>query len=317
MPLTRLDNLYSSKTGKYLYVSPDDFNATDELDNRGNSPLRPFKTIQRAFIEVTRYSYLPGKDNDRFDQFSIMLMPGNHYIDNRPGLVDAANPESRFFDAGNLVEANKQFIIDRAAAEVFIQHPDFKYPGDAASDAGSRYADAYRLIQQNRKEIIDRAAGQIAISFPDFYYPGSAQTDAFSRGRDAYRLIQQNRQEIIDNAWNTMIVAHPGVIGTETTCKRDIGILVDSVALDVKNGGNEYARKFTLQYFDNAGVPISNGIDDQSEIDASVAAFNAARDEMEKAVTNQLTVTDTTITADPATGDNTDPASCATIRASY
>ena len=28
MPLTRLDNLYSSKTGKYLYVSPDDFNAT-------------------------------------------------------------------------------------------------------------------------------------------------------------------------------------------------------------------------------------------------------------------------------------------------
>ncbi len=50
MALTRLDNLYSSKTGKYLYVSPDDFNATDELDNRGNSPLRPFKTIQRAFI---------------------------------------------------------------------------------------------------------------------------------------------------------------------------------------------------------------------------------------------------------------------------
>ncbi|MGA1532776.1 MAG: hypothetical protein ACO33E_07180, partial [Aquiluna sp.] len=48
MALTRLDNLYSSKTGKYLYVSPDDFNATDELDNRGNSPLRPFKTIQRA-----------------------------------------------------------------------------------------------------------------------------------------------------------------------------------------------------------------------------------------------------------------------------
>jgi hypothetical protein len=88
MALTRLDNLYSSKTGKYLYVSPDDFNATDELDNRGNSPLRPFKTIQRAFIEVARYSYLPGKNNDRFDQFSIMLMPGNHYIDNRPGLVN-------------------------------------------------------------------------------------------------------------------------------------------------------------------------------------------------------------------------------------
>ena len=141
MPLTRLDNLYSSKTGKYLYVSPDDFNATDELDNRGNSPLRPFKTIQRAFIEVSRYSYLPGKDNDRFDQFSIMLMPGNHYIDNRPGLVDAANPEARYFDAANLVEANTQQIIDRASAEIFIQHPDFNYPLDPVTDEGSRYAD--------------------------------------------------------------------------------------------------------------------------------------------------------------------------------
>ena len=59
MPLTRLDNLISSKTGRYLYVSPDDFNASDELDNRGNSPNRTFVTIQMAFIEVATYSYAP------------------------------------------------------------------------------------------------------------------------------------------------------------------------------------------------------------------------------------------------------------------
>ena len=90
MPLTRLDNLISSKTGKYLYVSPDDFNATDALSNRGNSPVTPFKSIQRAFLEIARYSYLPGFGNDRFDQFTIMLMPGIHYIDNRPGLADTS-----------------------------------------------------------------------------------------------------------------------------------------------------------------------------------------------------------------------------------
>lgn len=128
MALTRLDNLYSSKTGKYLYVSPDDFNATDELDNRGNSPLRPFKTIQRAFIEVARYSYLPGRNNDRFDQFSIMLMPGNHYIDNRPGLVTATNPEQRYLDAANLIQANRQEIIDTAFAEIAIVYPSFVNP---------------------------------------------------------------------------------------------------------------------------------------------------------------------------------------------
>ena len=98
MPLTRLDNLITSKTGKYLYVSPDDFNASDELNNRGNSPVRPFKSIQRAFLEVARYSYLPGVDNDRFDQFTIMLMPGEHFIDNRPGLVDTSGIDVFGFD---------------------------------------------------------------------------------------------------------------------------------------------------------------------------------------------------------------------------
>ena len=98
MPLTRLDNLISSKTGKYLYVSPDDFNATDALSNRGNSPVTPFKSIQRAFLEIARYSYIPGFQNDRFDQFTIMLMPGIHYIDNRPGLADTSGIDVFGFD---------------------------------------------------------------------------------------------------------------------------------------------------------------------------------------------------------------------------
>ena len=112
MALTRLDNLISSKTGKYLYVSPDDFNASDELNNRGNSPIRPFKSIQRAFLEIARYSYLPGPDNDRFDQFTIMLMPGNHYIDNRPGIVDTNGiDEFAFNQALNEWEDNSNLDI--------------------------------------------------------------------------------------------------------------------------------------------------------------------------------------------------------------
>ena len=134
MALTRLDNLYSSKTGKYLYVSPDDFNATDELDNRGNSPLRPFKTIQRAFIEVSRFSYVPGSGNDRFDQFSIMLMPGNHYIDNRPGLVtvgagSSTGQSDRFFDASELITQNKTFIAKEAVDRMLNNNSGFNVSG--------------------------------------------------------------------------------------------------------------------------------------------------------------------------------------------
>ena len=133
MSLTRLDNLYSSKTGKYLYVSPDDFNATDTLDNRGNSPLRPFKTIQRAFLEVSRFSYQPGANNDRFDQFSIMLMPGDHYIDNRPGLVNYSiggnnQDRNRYYDAGLLIESNKQFIAYEAYARMLNNNVGFTLP---------------------------------------------------------------------------------------------------------------------------------------------------------------------------------------------
>ena len=60
MALTRLKNIITSRTGRIIYVNPDDFDASDAIDNRGNSALRPFKTIQRAFLEVAKFSYRVG-----------------------------------------------------------------------------------------------------------------------------------------------------------------------------------------------------------------------------------------------------------------
>ena len=279
MALTRLDNLYSSKTGRYLYVSPDDFNATDELDNRGNSPLRPFKTIQRAFIEVARYSYLPGRNNDRFDQFSIMLMPGNHYIDNRPGVVGITNPEPRYQDGAILIERNRQEIIDRAFAEIAIQYDE----------------DEWGI---------------------DWVVPGNQITTDISRFFDAYRLIQRNRQEIIDDAFNTMVELNPGFVvpNGDEKCKRDIGYFIDAVSLDIFLGGaNKYTRKFIQNYFNSSGTAwLANTL--EGEQNQSRQAFNAARDLMEQAVVNQLTYKDLTITADSATGSNVNVNSCANVR---
>ena len=86
MALTRLQNIISSVEGRILYVNPDDFDATDAIDNKGNSPIRPFKTIARAVLEVARYSYVSaGNADDKFDQFTILLYPGDHIVDNRPG----------------------------------------------------------------------------------------------------------------------------------------------------------------------------------------------------------------------------------------
>ncbi|QPB08452.1 tail protein [Synechococcus phage S-H9-2] len=332
MPLTRLDNLYSSKTGKYLYVSPDDFNATDELDNRGNSPLRPFKTIQRAFIEVSRYSYLPGTNNDRFDQFSIMLMPGNHYIDNRPGLVTEVDVEQRYFDASNLLRANRQEVIDRAVAQVAVDHPDFYYPGDPQTGEWSRYKDSYRLIQKNREEIIDRAVAKISVDHPDFYYPQDAQTGEWSRYKDAYRLIQRNRDLIAQDAFdymNGLVPPNPLPDNYATKCIRDIGFLIDAISLDVhQGGGNKYTRKFVQNYFNEAGTDwVDAGL--RGEENSSLFAFGHALDLMKEAITNRYTSTsapgseykDLTVTAgDPTYNDgtgtvtNTDENACSDVQ---
>jgi hypothetical protein len=89
MPLSRLENFLKNTDGNILYVNPSDLDATDSVENQGNSLTRPFKTIQRALLEAARFSYNIGKNNDKFDKTTILVYPGTHYIDNRPGLIVA------------------------------------------------------------------------------------------------------------------------------------------------------------------------------------------------------------------------------------
>jgi len=220
----------------------------------------------------------------------------------------------RYKDASNLILKNKNYIADRALAEVAVEYPDFNFPGNSVTDEFSRFADGYRLIQQNKKEIIDFASAEIAVQHPDFYFPGDTQTTQRSRFKDSYRLIQLNRQEIIDSAYAVMASAglpNPAPTDLENKCKRDIGFLVDYISLDIFVGGNTYARKFILSYFDGNNF-ISNGL--AGEVTQSITAFNAARDLMKQAIANQLTIKDLTITDDPLTNDNTDPNSCANVQ---
>jgi hypothetical protein len=107
------------------------------------------------------------------------------------------------------------------------------------------------------------------------------------------------------------------VIGFGTTagiwkCARDTGFFIDAVSTDVFTGGNNYVRSFTGFYFTNVGNPLSNGL--VGETAQSNYVFESARDYMRLAVTNQLNARDLTITADPATGFNTSPNSCANVR---
>ena len=85
MPLNRLENFIKNIEGRILYVNPNDLDSSDSINNDGNSLAQPFKTIQRALLEAARFSYVKGNNNDLIERTTILLMPGEHVVDNRPG----------------------------------------------------------------------------------------------------------------------------------------------------------------------------------------------------------------------------------------
>ena len=115
MPLNKLDNFLKNVEGRILYVSPSDLDASDAMSNQGNSQTTPFKTIQRALIEAARFSYVPGNNNDITEKTTILLMPGDHVIDNRPGFKikkigndpKIFSPTTSSYDAINAADISK------------------------------------------------------------------------------------------------------------------------------------------------------------------------------------------------------------------
>jgi hypothetical protein len=116
MGLSRLDNFLKSVRGNVLYVDPNSVDSTDSIENQGNSLVRPFKTIQRALLEASRFSYQKGLENDRFEKTSIVIYPGEHLVDNRPGWIpdglDEDNTTLRNFRLRGGITSNNFFPFD-------------------------------------------------------------------------------------------------------------------------------------------------------------------------------------------------------------
>ena len=234
------------------------------------------------------------------------------------------NPRSRYYDSYRLIQQNRQEIIDKSLASIAVGFPSsFRFPDDPVPYNQNRYYDSSGLIQRNKQEIIDKSLAAVAIgytAYAPFYFPGDTLTNPRSRYYDAYRLIQKNKTEIIDTSWSNTVGVYTGISTTQTKCKRDLGFFVDAVSADVFTGGNNYAKQFTLQYFDGAGSPISNGL--VGEVTESVYAFQQARNLMKSAISNQLTYKEVGISSGPArTGSgspfpvpNTSPISCSDVQ---
>jgi len=112
MGLSRLDNFLKNVRGEILYVDPSSLDSTDSIENQGNSLARPFKTIQRALIEAARFSYQKGENNDRFGRTTILLYPGEHVVDNRPGWIPAGDNINYYQRSGVLSQDIQELDIN-------------------------------------------------------------------------------------------------------------------------------------------------------------------------------------------------------------
>ena len=235
--------------------------------------------------------------------------------DNISGILTATTDSPHKFSVGMGISlAGLGFTCPSGPGIVTYPSGNKGYIFETVTVAPGRYVDAYNLIQSNKREIQDKSLAAIAVEYPDFYFRGDEQTNSRSRYYDAHRLIVKNKDVIVSVAWTNTVNAYPGISTTQTKCKRDLGYFIDAIATDVFTGGNRYARQFARQYFNN-GSPISNGL--VGEETESVYAFTEAANLMKQAITNTLVgaaYSDLTITADPVTGFNTDPASCANVR---
>ena len=129
MPLNKLENFIKNTEGRILYVNPSDLDSTDAIENQGNSLTRPFKTIQRALLEAARFSWVKGNDNDIIEKTTILLYPGEHVVDNRPGygILNESNTAKAVSPAGQKTNAATTLTLTSASNFDLTQEDNILY----------------------------------------------------------------------------------------------------------------------------------------------------------------------------------------------
>ena len=129
MPLNKLENFIKNTEGRILYVNPNDLDSTDAIENQGNSLTQPFKTIQRALLEAARFSWVKGNDNDLVERTTILLYPGDHIVDNRPGfgIISESNVAKAVSPAGAKTNAQTTLTLTSSSNFDLTQEDNILY----------------------------------------------------------------------------------------------------------------------------------------------------------------------------------------------
>ena len=282
MPLSRLENFLKNAQGNILYVNPSDFDATDSFENKGNSLTRPFKTIQRAVLEAARFSYVSGKNNDRIDSTTILVYPGTHYIDNRPGYSitnQGGNPQIKRFYNGSWTTSGAILseISSLSNFEIFDEDNDlFKYNsvyGGVILPRGTSIVGLDLRKTKIRPLYVPDPLNDDIEPTSIFKVTGTCYFTAFTLfDADPLRTIYKD-STIIKSAPNyshhklTCFEyadgVNPVILGSEITTVTDLEM---------------YYAKVTLAYGDNSGRGLINFPSVNQDFEASVDEFRIVGD---------------------------------------
>lgn len=194
-----------------LYVNKSSNNASDALNNNGTSVTTPFITIERALFEVAKQSYRSGVNNDKTENYTIFIYPGEYVIDNRPGLKTATN-------ITNITFPTELYKFNPTTGGVIIPR-------------------GTSLIGLDLRKTIIRPK----------YVPNPAIVPTGIILDSAY-MIESNRSYIQEQVFLYITQNNPTFTNINNICKRDIGYFIDAIVKDLKNGGNYYCYTYAEKY---------------------------------------------------------------------
>lgn len=118
-----------------IYVDSEAPSVNNRLQNNGQNPNLPFKSIERALLEAARLSKT-FDTIDRFDKIAIVLAPGTYLVDNRPGLL-----------------TSQVSLLDQTGTDDIPLHYSFLKPNTTRNN----FINAHYLIKLNTSIIVNKA----------------------------------------------------------------------------------------------------------------------------------------------------------------
>ncbi len=221
------------------------------------------------------------------------------------------------------LQAATKFYVDNTSysspENLFVSTTgDDTMAGVPPGKEGTSYSYAFRTVNaaaRRAEELIKTAPVEAGPYFQTITKDNGATNSTTTTSavnspvyEQARKLIDNNRTYLIDEVSAFIKFTYPNYVYNTKTCKRDLGKVLDAIALDINRGlnANFLTRLAAERYY--SGVSGRKAI--TSQLTETVASFNKLRDFVEVALQNtglqQKNITDITEATIPVVTTSTD-----------